>query len=217
MEDDRDRSAAIAGFVFVVLFLVMALLPGAPPKASDRASEVADWVADQGRQIRWAGFAGGLAMVPFVFWLVAVMDRVRGSSAQGRRLAQTAALGGVAGMLMASTAAVLLGVMAIVGPTGSADADSMRTLYVTGNNLGFMSLFGLALMLAGTSLAAMKSQALPTWLNRCALGVAVLGLFAGAATASTRDVFVIVGLIAFVGTLVWVVVVSALMLRPAAD
>ena len=116
MEDDRDRSAAIAGFVFVVLFLVMALLPGAPPKASDRASEVADWVADQGRQIRWAGFAGGLAMVPFVFWLVAVMDRVRGSSAQGRRLAQTAALGGVAGMLMASTAAVLLGVMAIVGP-----------------------------------------------------------------------------------------------------
>ncbi len=60
-----------------MMVVVSALLPGSPPNTSDSAAKVVKFFADQGDEIRWAGYIGLLATIPLFWWLSSVWRLMR--------------------------------------------------------------------------------------------------------------------------------------------
>ena len=65
------------GILFVVLVAVSAFLPGSPPKTSDSAAKIFKFVGDNGDELRWAAYIGGLAVIPLFWWLGSVWRLMR--------------------------------------------------------------------------------------------------------------------------------------------
>ena len=84
MDDSKwERWGALGGILFVIMVLVSVFLPGSPPKTSDSAAKIVKFFADNGDEIRWAGYIGLLAHHPAV--LVAVVG-VATHAARRRRV-----------------------------------------------------------------------------------------------------------------------------------
>ena len=63
------RSAAIAGFAFVVLNVAGSLAPGAPPASNASAAKVAAYFADHSGAIKAQLLLGGIGIAALMWWL----------------------------------------------------------------------------------------------------------------------------------------------------
>ena len=88
-----ERWGALGGILFVVLVVISAILPGSPPMTSDSAKKIADFVVDHDDEVRWAGYIGTLAVIPFFWWLGSVWRLLRRGEGGSPRLAVMAILG----------------------------------------------------------------------------------------------------------------------------
>ena len=214
--DDRssERSLTLAGVVFVVLMLVSAFLPGSPPKPDDSAGKIVKFVADNGDQLRWAGFVGTLAAIVLLAWLGAIWRTMRVAEGGVPLLAVGAALGAVLAAAVLVVGGVVMSVVAIVGPA-QIGLQGTRFFYLLFNGLGAAGGMAIALFIGSFSSVIIRTGVLPRvmgWLG--ALDALVL-LAAGGAVASTRDIFFLLGFIGFVGAAAWILVTSVLMFRAA--
>ena len=119
MDDRRsERSLALGRHrVRGAARVIAALLPGSPPKPDDSAAKIAKFVVDKGDEIRWAGFIGVLGSIVLLGWLGAVWRLHaprRGRRADARGGGDRAAR--CSRSPLVNVGAVLLSVMAIVGP-----------------------------------------------------------------------------------------------------
>jgi hypothetical protein len=110
-----------------------------------------------------------------------------------------------------NVSAVLLSVMAIVGP--AALGNDMRTLYLLTNNLIALGAMGLGLFTGAFATVIVRSGVLPRALGWIGALIALVFLATGGGVASTRDVFFYLSFVGFVAFTLWVIVVSVLMYR----
>jgi hypothetical protein len=211
-EHGSERSLALAGIVGVVLLVVSALIQGSPPKPDDSVGEIAKFLVDKQDQIRWAGFIGALGSIVLLGWVGAVWRLLRRAEGDAPMFAVAATGGAVFAFAVVNVSAVLLGVMAIVGP-GALGGGDTRTLYLLTNNLLAVGAMGLALFIGAFATVIIQRGVLPPVLGWLGGVIAVVLLAAGGGVASTRVVFFVLGFVGILGFALWTIVVSVLMYR----
>ena len=210
-ERGSERSLALAGIVGVVLLVVSALIQGSLPKPDDSVGKIAEFLLDKGDQIRWAGFIGALGSIVLLGWLGAVWRLMRRTEGGEPMFAVAAAGGAVFALAMVNVSAVLLSVMAIIGP--AALGNDIRTLYLLTNNLLAAGAMGLALFTGAFATVIVRSGVLPRVLGWLGALIALVFLATGGGIASTRAIFFYLGFGAFLAFSLWTLVVSVLMYR----
>jgi hypothetical protein len=210
-ERGSERSLALAGIVGVVLLAVSALIQGSLPKPDDPVGKIAKFLVDKGDEIRWAGFIGALGSIVLLGWLGAVWRLLRRTEGGEPMFAVVAAGGAVFATAVINVSAVLLSVMAIVGP--GVLGNDMRTLYLLTNNLIALGAMGLGLFTGAFATVIVRSGVLPRALGWIGALIALVFLATGGGVASTRDVFFYLSFVGFVAFTLWVIVVSVLMYR----
>ena len=120
--------------------------------------------------------------------------------------------GAVFALAMVNVSAVLLSVMALLGPK-SLGASDTRTLYLLTNNLIAAGAMGLALFTGAFATVIIRTGVLPRAIGWLGALIALVFLAAGGGIASTKDVFFYLGFGAFLAFSLWTLVVSVLMFR----
>ena len=173
-----ERWVPLSGIVFICFTIpTLFLPPKAPPSASDPAAKWAAFVTDHRSAYLVSMCLSGLAVVAFLLFLAALTTRLR---AAGQELLATAALGG--GLVTVAVWYVWLsfqGVLAWSSPNG-VDPTVIKTLLAAAD---FAFPFPIALLVAATSIAALRSAIWPTWLSYVGLVGAVWILVGGMAMA----------------------------------
>jgi hypothetical protein len=217
MDDSKwERWGALGGILFVVLVLASAFLPGSPPATNDPTSDMVKFVADKGDELRYAGYLGALAVVPFFWFLSSLWRRLRSDEGGTPRLTVMAALGGAFAATFGALGGVLLAVLPIVG-VKALGATGVRTFYILATCVGFLALFGIATLILAASVVFIRSRAMPIAVGWYGVLTAVVALGGGAATVSTRDAVFAVGFVGFLMATLWLLIVSILMLRKAPE
>ena len=120
--------------------------------------------------------------------------------------------GAVFAIAVVNVSAVLLSVMAIVGPQ-ALGASQTRTLYLLTNNLIALGAMGLGLFTGAFATVIIRSGVLPRVLGWIGALIALVFLATGGGIASTRDVFFYLGFVGFLAFSLWTLVVSVMMYR----
>ncbi len=166
MDDSKwERWGALGGIVFAVLVTVSALLPGSPPKTSDSAAKIVKFFADNGDEIRWAAYIGGLATLALFWWLGSVWRLMRRAEGGVPRLAVVAIAGAVFASATAAIGGVLLAVVPIVGVGTVGGPGPARFFYVLSTNVGTATEIGIAALIGSFSAVIIRSRVLPSVLG----------------------------------------------------
>jgi hypothetical protein len=206
--------AGWSGVVFVVLLLIGTFVGGVPPSVTDPPQEIIEYFADNEGTLLFANVLNTLAGVFFVLFLVGLYLRVRPVD---RGVSDPWTLVGLLG-------AIFTGVAATIGQAGFSVAI-LRAEEGTGIVNAFYDLqtmgytltgFGIALAVFGFGLALARANLGPPWLMWLSEGVAALGLIGASSAGSSSDVWLLFGFLAFLGFLLWVLVVGTWLAREAA-
>jgi hypothetical protein len=206
-----ERWGALGGILFVVLVAVSVFLPGNPPMTSDSAKKISDFLVDHNDEVRWSGYIGTLAVIPFFWWLGSVWRMLRRGEDGSPRLAVMAVLGGAFATAMATVGAVILSAIPLVG-VRTLGLATTRTLYVISTNLAVATLFGIAAFLLGFSVVVIRTAVLPRIVGWLGVLIAIVAIVGGATVATDRDAVFDVAFAGFIASLLWVLVVSIIML-----
>jgi hypothetical protein len=213
---ERARQlGAAAGVLFVVVALVALFLPGAPPKANEVA-QITTWFTEKRGAIMAGNALAGLAFALFLLFASALRAHFAAEDRTGTRPGAAILPGAVTfvAMVLAGNA-VMNG--AVFDPGVVRDPTLSHALYYTGSDLYAMSGFGLAVFFAGAATAIAISQALPSALAPAAVLLAVLNLLSGIGLFARSGFFAIGGALGWIvplASLIWVLAVSILLLRP---
>jgi hypothetical protein len=209
-----EQYGALAGLVFVVLVVVGALIPGAPPSPDDSVREIGDYYTDHTGAIKAGAFLTGLAAVAFLWFLGSLWSTLRRSD-DTRRLATIATGGGIVGLILAVTGFALNATVAIALDTGGATQGvNPKFIYLLSGVIGGMGNFGVAVLVAATGVAILRTRAFPVWLGGPSLVLAVAWVVAGLVVTTDATAIFTLGFIVFLLWLIWVLVVSFYMFRP---
>jgi len=211
-----ERWGALGGILFVVLVAISAILPGNPPMTSDSAKKISDFLVDNDDTVRWAGYIGLVAVIPFFWWLGSVWRLMRRGEGGSPRLAVMAVLGGAFGTAMATVGAVILSAIPLVGAR-TLGLVTTRTLYVVATNLGVATLAGIAAFLLAFSVVIIRTEVLPRIMGWLGVLVGIICIVGGATVATDRDAVFDVAFVGFITALLWVLVVSIIMLTRSGD
>jgi hypothetical protein len=216
MSEDRwPKVGASFGIVAGVLLVLSFLFTGTPPGFHDSAAEVKSFVEDNHDELQVAVALGFAALAAFLWFLGSVFLRLRAAEPFAR-LSAAALAGGVA-----LAAGGLIGSVAEGAATyhaSSIGSDSVLALWDL-SVFGFLFfLVGFSVLAAATGALALRLNALPRGLGLYSLGAAcyvfVVGLIAtftetGAFSPSDG----VLGLIAFLAFLIWLVAMSLTLIR----
>jgi hypothetical protein len=214
--DQIRRAGGLVGIVFIVIAVISLFLPGSPPKA-DEVAKITHYLTDKRGSILAANFLVCLAFVFFLLFVGALRSHIGAADATGFRPG-SAMLAGAAvatGMVIAGTA-VVNGAAFQVASTG--DIRLNHALYDVGNDLFFGAGFGFAVFFVGAGIAITLTRALPNAIAVAAYVVGVLNVVGGVGFFAKSGFFAIGGAFGFIVpllSLLWVLWVSVVMLRPA--
>lgn len=211
-----ERWGALGGILFVVLVAISAFLPGSPPMTSDGAKKISDYLADHEEAVRWAGYIGTLAVIPFFWWLGSVWRLMRRGEGSSPRLTVMAITGATFATAMATIGAVILSAIPIIG-VRTLGLVTTRTLYVISTNLAIATLFGVAAFLLGFSVVIIRTAVLPRIMGWLGVLIAIVGIVGAASVATDRDAVFDVAFCGFIASMVWILVASILMFVRAGD
>lgn len=213
MDDGRwERWSALGGIAFVVLVAATAILPGSPPKTTDSAAKITEFLADKQAELRWSAYLGGLAFLAVLWWAGAVWRLLRRAEGGAPRLAVLTVGGLVFGSVMAAISGLLLSAT-VMGFGISGGPLALKGVYTLSVVFGSATTFGVVAFLVGFSAVIIRTGVLPKPLGWFGALIAVVGLVAAGAVASSRDVFFVLGFVTLVGLGIWVLIASVLMLR----
>lgn len=210
-----ERWEPLTGLVFAFLFFVgQDVLALRAPGENATAQKISSFYADKGKYHELViGKLLVVLSVLFFIWFVALLtSRLRAAEGEPGRLAGTAFGGGIA-------SAVFLGSQTVVGTAvasslsfaklfrgGSVDPQLVRLLDGVAYSLLILALFGAAILVAATSIAARRASMFPRWLTASSLAIAIILI--PAATAAPVGVALVA---------LWSLVVSAVLFLEAWD
>ncbi len=201
-----ERLGALGGVVFVVLVVVGALIGGTPPKVTDSAQEITSYFRDNQDALKIAGYLGGVAIVPFFWFLGTLYGRLRRAEGGNGRVSGIALTGGVA---TAAVALIGYGVTGYGALYPDAGVESFRISTIIFGYLGFAA----AVFTAATSVVIMRTALLPAAVAWLGAIDALLWIAGGATVSSVRDVFAALAFIAFLVWALWLLLISVMLYR----
>lgn len=201
----HERTAALAGALFVALDMVVGVMAGAPPSPGAPEDEILAYLADHRTGLAVGLWLFGLATIPLLWWFGSLWVRLVHAEAGTPRLAVVSLAGLLLGGTMALASAVMMAALGLL-PT---DAEGAVTVYTIAAVLLSAAGFGLAAHLLAANVLAARGDTFTRWLvvvglvsASAFLVSAVLGAVSNDATSNT------IGLIGFVLWLVWILGVS---------
>jgi hypothetical protein len=206
-----ERCAPLGGVVFVVLVLVGSLLAGTPPKLTDNPDKVFRFFRDHHNDIRHGQFLVGVGTIGLLWWLGSLWKTLSRAEGGEPRLTVTAGLGTVLGVALALASSAVLAATALrfaeLGP------KNVHAFYLLAMVLGGAASFGLAALVGATSVLVLRTNVFPRPLGLAGGVLAVAWVVAGIGIGSVADWVFTLGFIVFLAWLVWVLAVTALLLR----
>ena len=204
MDEDRwARLAAASGVLFVILVVVSGFVAGSPPKLSDSAAKIYRYFNDNRGSIKLGSFLGGLAVIPGLVWGSALWRRLRTAETDGRTAVLAIAGLVFAGVLAVSAAAITSTTALQIHDAGPTAAKFFFTLSTF---TGAGTAFGVAVLVAATAAASLRSHVFPQWFGIASALLAVLWVVAGLASAYAGDGIQTVGFIAFLIWAIWILI-----------
>lgn len=210
------RFDAATGIGFAVLATVALLLPGTPLKADASDAKVVSFFADHRQDLLVGSFLLGLAAVLFFWFAGSLRSYLRAAEGGEGRLSIAAFGGGVAGMVLLLAGAALGNGPAFTLARHGGDATLFRVFFDASSAVLATGSFGFAVFLGAASCSAARSGSLPAWAYWLGSVAAVLqvatavALFAKSGALATGG---IVGIVALVLSLAWVVGVALVLMR----
>ncbi|HEV3478713.1 MAG TPA: hypothetical protein VG144_04620 [Gaiellaceae bacterium] len=220
-----ERVAAATGVLFVVLAFIGFLLAPDPPSPGDSNEQILEYFSDKETQLRWQALffaAAGAALLWFAGTLASLLRR--------RLDVDRAATGwlGDAGRrwppIVVASAATAVGIYtagvaaytALAARAGEEiDAGAGRALFELGGSLLTYTDFPALVFVGAASLAIANTRLLADWVAWLGAAVAaVLAIDGIGAVVGDSDTFGpsgVIGIIAFLSFLVWVLVTSGLL------
>ena len=197
-----ERYGAAAGVLFVVLVVVGALIGGSPPSPDHTAA------------IKTGAFLTGLGGAAFLWFLGSLWSTLRRSE-DTRRLATIATGGGIVGLITAFTAFALNATVALaIDSTGATAGVNPKFIYLLSGTVGGMGNFGIAVLVAATGVAALRTGVFPAPLGWASFVIALGWIVGGLVVVTDSAAIFAVGFIVFLVWLIWVLVISFFLFRP---
>ena len=216
-ESQRERLGAATGIFFVVAFVAAFIFgPDKPPGFDDTAQQVSTYVHDNRDEIQATTALFALGGFFFIWFLGSLARALRLAEGRGPgRLGAVAFAGGV------TTAAVAtVGQSALWASSYHADLDPtlVRGLFDVNSAAFLLVGIGLAALIGASSVVALRERTFPSWLGGYGavfsvytLVVTMVGSFKETGAFSPSDGFL--GLLVFLGFLLWVLATSIVLVR----
>jgi hypothetical protein len=217
MNDTKwEQYGALAGLVFVVLVVVGAFIAGAPPSPDDSVRKIGEYYTNHTGAIKAGAFLTGLAVVAFLWFLGSLWSTLRRSE-DTRRLATIATGGGIVAVVLAVAAFALNATVAVaLNSRDAVQGVNPKFIYLLAGVIGGMGNFGVAVLVAATGVAILRTRVFPAWLGGPSVVLAVGWIVAGYIVATDNGVIFTVGFIVFLVWLVWILLISFFLYRPQA-
>lgn len=201
----RERTAALAGVLYVGLDIVVGVMAGSPPAPAAPEGEIVAYLVDHHAGLAAGLWLFGLATIPLLWWFGSLWALMVGAEEGPPTRAVVSLAGLLLGGTMALASAVVMATLALL----PADAGGLLTLYTLAAVFLSAAGFGLATHLIATNVLAARSRLLPRWLVLVGLVSAVAFLISAVLGALTADATSnTVSLVGFVLWLAWILGVS---------
>jgi len=209
-----EQWGALAAIAFVVLLIASVLIGGSPPKVTDSAAKITKYFSDNQDALKIGSYLGGLALIPFLWFLGSLWSTLRRSD-DTRRLATIATGGGIVGLITAITAFALNATVALaIDSTRATAGVNPKFIYLLAGTIGGMGNFGIAVLVAATGVAALRTGVFPAPLGWASLVIALGWIVSGLVVVTDSGAIFAVGFIVFLVWLIWVLVISFFLFRP---
>jgi hypothetical protein len=197
---EGNRSTAILGVAFAVLFVGVMASTGDTPDETAPAAEVMAFYNDHASQFRMAAWVLVVAAVVLLFFGAGLREALRGDEAtESDRLPSVAYAGAIVGAI--SMAIGAMSGSALVLAADSGNTDVVTTLNILDSRSFLLTLVGLSAIMLATGLRALRVPTVPRWLAWTSI---VLGVLAPAGPG---------GFVAFFAFPFWVVAVGVALAR----
>ena len=191
-----ERIGALTGVAFVVVAIIAGIIGGEPPDAESPVQEIVDHYADNKTSIQVGAFVGAAAMVLLVFFGAYLRSVLRAAEGPGGILSALTLVG--AALVAVGFAFDITISIALTEAVDDIEPAAVQALQALWDNDFVPIALGILVFLIATGLSILRHGALPKWLGWVALVLAVIG-------------FTPIGFIAFLGTGIWIVIVSVML------
>jgi hypothetical protein len=189
--------APLTGVAFIVMVIIAVIVSGGePPSADEPVQEIIDYYVDNKDSVQIGSIIGVAAVILLVFfgaYLRSVLSAAEGGSGMlsALPLVGTAIL--ATGLAIDSTIS-----FALAEAVEDIEPAAVQALQALWDNDFIPLQLGVLIILISTGLSIVRYGALPKWLGWVALALAVIG-------------FTPLGFAAFLGTGIWIAVVSVML------
>jgi hypothetical protein len=192
----KEALVPLTGLLFIALLFASFAVAGEPPEASEDVGEIVDHYADNKDAIIVSSFLFSGAAVSLVFF-GGYLRRVLGDAAGPGSILPGLVLTG------ASIVAVGGAIDATISLSLAEAADdiepaAVQALQALWDNDFIPIAVGMLIFLISAGISVVRSGALPKWLGWAAIVLAVIG-------------FTPIGFVAFLGTALWILIVSVML------
>ncbi len=207
MDDAKwEQWGALAAIAFVVLLIASVLIGGSPPKVTDSAAKITKYFSDNQDALKIGSYLGGLALIPFLWFLGTLFGRLRRAEGGAGRVSQIALIGGVVLVALAMVGNAITAV-------GALHLDQSAGAFIVASAVfGYVS-FAAAGFVAATSVVVLRTSFLPSWFGWAGAAVAIVWLVGAASVSTNSDAIAAVQLVALIAWALWLIALSVMLYR----
>ena len=196
MREKNEWLIPLTGVVFIVLAIVSIVLGGEPPEAKDGAQKVVDHYADDKDAIQASALISTVAAAALVFFFGYVRKVLRAAEGANGMLSLVSFVGAaILAVAIAIDSTIAFALAEQADDIDPVAAQALQALW--DNDWAPFALGSIVLMLA-TGLSIVRHGALPKWLGWIAIVLGVISMTP-------------VGFIGFLGSALWVLIVSVML------
>jgi hypothetical protein len=196
---------------FGVLGIVASQFQGSRPSLDDSSQEIFTYIRDNQGDLQASAALFGLAMAAALFWAWGLFNALRKADNGNPGLAVVAVAGGALAAAMTIMSSALLATTALrINDLDPADARISFTLYQltqVGTN------FGLAVLIGAAAIVSLRRGLFARWFTIASVILAIISLVGALGVAYAGDAIQIIGGIALILDVVWIVLVSVRLWR----
>ena len=197
MRDRNEWLIPLTGVAFVVLAIITIVISGGePPEAKEGAQKIVDHYVDNKDEIQISALISTIAAAALIFFFGYVRKVLRAAEGENGMLSLVA----FGGALILATGIAIDSTISFALSEAAKDIDpaAVQALQALWDNDWMPFALGTAVLLLANGLSIVRHGALPKWLGWIAIVLGVIGVTP-------------IGFVAFLGSAVWVLIVSVML------
>ncbi len=196
MKDRNEWLIPLTGVAFLVLAIVTIAIGGEPPEAKEGAQKVVDHYVDNKDAIQISALLSTIAGVALIFFFGYLRKVLRAAEGENGMLSLVAFVGGA--ILATGIAVDSMIAFALAEQADDIEPAAAQALEALWDNDFLPFVLGSVTAMLAAGLSIVRHGALPKWLGWIAIALAVIGMTP-------------VGFVGFLGSAVWVLIVSVML------